>query len=208
MKKIAVYVDQNGITASITQKGCIRVYAKQGEEWNVMMDDPMEIDFTKGIANIRKELNDMVEKLKESKVFIAKEISGQLYYILEAHGFATYEAEGKPEKYLNSVWESEQEVMQKKQSHNTTGVAIWPIETKQQGRYYFDLTKALQQCTLSSKQILKPFFINKTFHTLELTCEHVPRWFETDFAKMGLTYTTEKREEQGYQVVIMPYEGT
>lgn len=203
MKTIAVYVNQVGATSTFKEPGFIRLYGRNDSEWILFKEYPNTIDFSMGISEIRIKLNEVVQKLDDCNIFVAKEISGQLYYVLEANAFNTYEAEGKPEEYLDSIWEVEQSEMKKKNDDKKDSTPIILQEqTDRPGVYSINLTKALNQNgTLSSKQILRPFLQKKKFESLEILCDHIPRWFETDLKRFDTIVT--KQSENEYKVSII-----
>lgn len=205
MNRIAIYTNAAGITSSIEEKGVVRIYLKNNNEWKIIDEQPCNIDFSTGLTEIKKSINDLIEKLTDCKVFVATAISGQLYYLLEAKGFNSYEAAGEPECYLDSILENEmsescQSTIMKNEVHTSN---ITPEPTDQCGVYFLDLKKALAtNPALSSKKILKPFLQDKKFDVLNVHCDHVPRWFETDLKSMGLNSTTNKLSENSYQISI------
>jgi len=94
---IAVYVNEEGNTASLNERGCVRIYYKDKSDWSVKSNIPLNLDNLLGITEVRASMKCMVKLLGECRIFVAKEVVGQLYYVLEASGFDTFEAEGRPE---------------------------------------------------------------------------------------------------------------
>lgn len=205
MKKIAVYVNQYGITSTIAEAGFVSIYTKENNNWSITDTFPISVDFTLGIAKVRQEIAEIIKKLIDCKIFVATEVSGQLYYILEANGFNSYEATGEPEHFLNSIIENETIVSPSTSNHIQEEItSITPELTEFCGVYLINLKKALAlNPTLSSKKILKPFLQERNYEVLEVLCDHIPRWFDTDFKVMGLTSTTLKLSEKEYKISIM-----
>jgi len=207
MKNIAVYVNDSGVTSSITSKGSIRIYAKADITWKITDEIPCGIDFTSGLAQVRRNITEIIIKLTDCKVFVAAEIYGQLYYILEANHFNSYEAAGEPELFLDSILENELSETQNASSalSDAAPASIEPEATDQCGIYTIHLKKVLAlNPELSSKKVLKPFLQEKKFEVLEVLCDHEPRWFETDLKAMGLSSTAHKTAENEYRISITP----
>lgn len=199
---IAVYVNAEGIVASLSENGSIRIYNWNDSKWEVKNEFLFSVDTHTGISEARKNITKMVDNLGECKVFIAKEVAGQLYYVLETNGFSIYELEGNPEQFMNLVWEEEQ-TQTKSEDKPAKLLITTPEQTEREGVFYINLKKALlSDCTLTSKKILLPFLRTIRFNCLEVDCDHLPRWFETEFQALGLNSTVTKISENHYKVSI------
>jgi Fe-only nitrogenase accessory protein AnfO len=205
MEKIAVYVSTTGVTDSIKEKGTVRIYAKNINSWIITKEIPCCIDFSAGLPEARKEITKLLHNITDCSIFAAAEISGQLYYLLEANGYSSYETEGEPEQYLDSILEAEQEEASTRMSKDSASTAkiIQPEPTGQPGVYSINLRRALvMNPSLSSKMILKPFLFENKFDVLEVLCDHVPRWFETDLNVLGLNLMINHLCENEYKITI------
>ena len=204
MNEIAVYIDRNGNTSSITENGRIRIYSKLSGCWTVTSELPCSINFSSGMAVVRRELSELLSQLEGCKIFVAAKISGQLYYLLESRGFQSYEADGVPENYLDSILTN---VIEEASEQNTSlqGKSTVTLlqKTDQDGTYSINLRKALAMDPLtSSKKLLRPILQERDFKVLEVLCDHIPRWFETELGSLGLSFTVEKLSVNEYQVTI------
>jgi Fe-only nitrogenase accessory protein AnfO len=201
---IAVYVNEEGTSASLDEKGSVRVYEKDGGAWNVIREIPFDMDTVKGIAVIRRTMIEMVQQLKGCNVFAAKEVIGQLYYVLEANGFESFEAEGIPEEFLSSIQETiDQTAFDKVDTDKPEQVSYFE-KTEKDGYYFLNLKKALNlECSLSSKKLLLPFLRQKNFKGLEIFCDHIPRWMETELKALGLVAEIHQLKENEYKVSII-----
>ena len=205
---IAVFVNSEGITSTLTEQGIVILYEKDQEGWKNKRQLPFCLEKHNGISQIRTSILSMVDQLGDCKVFVAKEISGQLYYILEANGFDSFEAEGKPELYLDSIWEELQskntkEDLTEKEVRMETKPALYPLQLDQEGVYYINLKQALSSdCTLTSKKIIKPFLHKQEITCLNILCDHIPPWFQNDLKTLGYDYIILMLKEKLYQVSI------
>ncbi len=202
MNKIAVYVDKKGITSSIAERGTVRIYSKIADCWSITKEHPCVIDFASGITVVRRELSALLTQLEDCRIFVAAEISGQLYYLLESRGFQSYEAAGVPEDYLDSVLRNVLEDAAANTSPEEADDKLL-IDGRQKGMYSINLRKALaMNPATSSKKLLRPILKEKKFKTLEIFCDHVPRWFESELGTLGLSFTVDKLSENEYKVLI------
>lgn len=203
MYKIAVVVNSKGYTTTITEPGILRVYTKVLDTWNIIKEFPYSIDFSQGIAVVKRNIAEVLKKLEDCKIFVAAEVSGQLYYILEVNGFTSYEAEGDPLSFLDSMYNNELLEEAKPPKEKETASEVKPILTDQCGVYLINLGKALfENSDLSSKKILKPILQEGKFEVLNVYCDHVPRWFDTDLKAMGFSQEISKLTEKEYQIKI------
>ena len=103
MNSIAVLLNDNGETSSWLDSGIIKVYERTNEEWIELKSLPYSISTNSNILSLRKYLSELVEKLDDCRIFVAKEVSGQLFSILESYCFNVYELNGIPNIFLDSV---------------------------------------------------------------------------------------------------------
>jgi Iron only nitrogenase protein AnfO (AnfO_nitrog). len=139
---IAVYMNDHGNVASQGEKGLICLYEKSAATWQRVIEIPFDTGEANSIAGMRRTILDMVQKLEGCKAFVANEVAGQLYYILEANGFECFEAEGKPEEFLNSI-EDALKLEQNKKIQKQPEPEEYILPTKLPGEYFVDMKMAL-----------------------------------------------------------------
>lgn len=80
-----------------------------------------------------------------------------------------------------------------------------PIKSGDNGKYYIDLRIITENNEkVSSKQVLLPFFHDTVFKELELTCDHIPPWFDVEFKKLNLKFYSEPMDGVGFRVKVYP----
>ncbi len=201
---IAVYVNEEGVTALPGEKGNVRIYDKKENDWLVVREDPFELGENKSISGIRRYMQEMVQRIEGCKVFVGKAIAGQLYYVLEANGFESFEADGHPETFLDSILK-DMTMEPRKTAEKKLSPDMYINPTEEVGVYFLNLKTALNlDCSLTSKKLLMPFLKKREFRSLEILCDHVPRWFDTDLIPMNLHATVIRLNDYEYRVFIMP----
>lgn len=205
---IAVYVDEAGSAASVKEKGMVQIYDRENGEWKIVTEFPFNLSPDARLSEVRQAMAEMVQKISACRVFAAKEVVGQLYYILEANGFESFEAEGKPELFLESIQEEIlQEKAQPSENEKNSIPASYIEPTDREGIYRINLKRALNlDCSLTSKKLLLSFLYKKEFLCLEVICDHIPKWFEAEFPKMGLSFTCEECNTNEHKVCITAIE--
>lgn len=80
-----------------------------------------------------------------------------------------------------------------------------PIKNGDDGNYYIDLRMIMDNNEkVTSKQVLLPFFHNTIFKELEMTCDHIPPWFDAEFKKLNLQAYIEPISEGGFKIKVYP----
>ncbi len=209
--RIAVCVNTEGITSTLEDGHLVKLYEQKEEQWVSLEEFPCSLELTNGISAVKDTITKLLMQLTDCKIFVATKISGQLYYLLEANHFNSYEAEGHPLLFLDSIYENELQERTLKASNETsilnkTDFALTNLfieEIAHSGYYHINLRSALLQYpALSSKKLLKPFLKKKEFKELNILCDHCPKWFETELHSMGLQYTNQYQSNNECQIRI------
>lgn len=187
--EIAVLLNVDGQTSSFNEEGIIKIFSKKDNKWEIIKEYKFTINEHQNLRDIRQIINNMVNNLGECKVFVAEEVMGLGYTILEMAGFNIWEMEGKPEEFLDYILEKEKAAKLMKSSskdENVTKDYITPLSGRE-GCYTVNLKKIQESETgLTSKQVIQPFIRNKKFIELEIICSHIPPWFEAEFENLNL----------------------
>ena len=199
-KEIAVYVGENGSTASIYDIGKVVVYRRTCGEWHVLRECGFSLDRTKGLNGLRSSMATILEFLEECKIFVAYMVAGLPYFELEKAEVSIWEFEGKPSRFLDYILD--QEELAEQEASGRSDVQWGPVEISD-GNYYISLREIqANNMGVTSKQALLPFLKDGRFHTLEVLCDHIPPWLEMELLNGGLTAKTEKAGQAGIRVFI------
>ncbi len=205
MKSVSIFLNSQGLTASPEEEGFIRIYAHDSAAncWELTKEFEFSLVKSKSISEMRGAILNMVQRIGDCRVFAAREVAGQLYSVLEANRFSIYEAVGRPEQFLESILASEAEADKSTVEKGPREIPAYPEKTGVEGIYFVNLKAALNSDPgLTSKKVLMPFLAEKNFKTLEVICDHVPRWFADEFQKQGLLSEVSKLDNNEYKVVI------
>lgn len=209
--RIAVCVNAEEITSTLEDAHLVKLYEQKEEQWVPVEEFPCSLELTNGISAVKDTIAKLLMQLTDCKVFVATKISGQLYYLLEANHFNSYEAEGHPLLFLDSICENELQEMALKASNATSQsnktdfafINLFVEESNHPGYYHINLKNALLQYPeLSSKKLLKPFLMKREFEELNILCDHCPKWFETELPSMGLHYNNQYQSNNECQIRI------
>lgn len=183
--EIAVYTGENGETASLYQKGKIRVYRKCRGRWDVSREKDFHISKDLGVGDLRGRVAEIPGFLADCKVFVALNVVGIPYFELEKSGVSIWEFEGRPRRFLDYILEKEEE---DKQSRERSGFNPYPVEVSS-GCYSISLKEIQEKNTgFTSKEALLPFLRKGGFYSLEVVCNHIPPWLEAEMAGGGYSW--------------------
>lgn len=200
--KIAVFIGKDGKTISLNQSGTTRVYIKEKEEWKIEKEIAFVSNDLMGSVIIRDNVKNMANLLYDCRVFVAREVKGIPYTVLDGMGFNIWKVDGAPEDFLELVVKGEEEEKLNKQKPE---VIPTPMKSGKEGNYFIDMKTEMQNnANFTSKQIILPFIKKTTFNELEIICGHVPPWFAGEFNKLNLRSEIEKLNEGTVKVRVYP----
>lgn len=199
---IAVYVSENGKTASPYDIGKIVVYRKKRGRWNVLREKDFIPDKSLGIRELREKMAETLEFLDECSIFVGLSITGVPYYELEKAGFSVWEFEGKPLEFLDYVLAEEEEKYKQVKSRGKNNVMLTPDEISN-GYYRISIKEIQENDTgITSKQVLLPFLRQGGFDSLEIICNHVPPWLQAELMGGGYSGEIENIDHKEVRIIL------
>lgn len=206
MREIAVYLGENGETASLYEKGKIVVYRKKQGKWKAIDEKEFFLEKGLGVKDLREKMGEVISFLGKCKTFVGLSISGVPYFELEKHGFSIWEFEGKPFKFLDYILEKEEEIKEGASGLTESGLPPAPVEILP-GCYRISIKEIQEGNTgITSKQALLPFLRGGGFYSLEVLCNHVPPWLEAELA--GGSFTWEARVTGHKEIAVRIFRGS
>lgn len=197
---IAVLLNDEGVTTSFSNDSFLKIYRKVSINWVVKKEMQISSIEVHKPNEIRSKLKQVKDFLEDCNVIIVKEMKGIYFTYFEGMSFDIWEMEGNPERYLDYVYESE---MQERKKNTFQKKPLTPEEIKP-GFYYINLKEVMSdKNSMTSKQILLPFFQETSFEQIIIDCDHIPRWFQKDLPDMGLNAEAQKFRD-GMKVIVTP----
>jgi len=197
---IAVYVGENGETASFYEKGRIAVYRKKKAQWSVLREKDFILDQNLGLKELRCKMREALFFINGCRIFVGLSITGLLFFELEKSNFSIWEFAGRPAEFLDHILAREEEAAIQKTDQ--PGLKSAPVEISG-GRYRVSL-KEIQENNmgLTSKQVLLPFLRKGDFFVLEVICSHFPPWLEAEIMSGNLACQTEKSGQNEIKIIL------
>jgi Fe-only nitrogenase accessory protein AnfO len=199
--KIASYVDDGGKVANFYEPGCVCLYERAAGTWVRRKELALALRVGMHLAEVRMRLKAMAAHLEECKVFLAGEVKGIPYTILEGMGFNIWKAEGSVIERLDFVAQKEREAAEAAGRPKPTPLPVGDIRD---GLYHINLTEVLgSDPGLTSRQVLIPFLATTAFQKLEILCDHPPRWLPGELARLNMRAETGTPGHPGGGVTII-----
>ncbi len=229
--KIATYIDEDGNLCNLYAKGHVRLYDDAAGAWEATRDVPFEVRPDMRLAAVKSALRQLVVQLGDCRVLVSGEVRGLIYSLLqEEMGFHIWKSQGPVLERLDIVAGQEADRIARQQqaaitqaaeanancslgccgkkggaSRSACGPTAAPsLERIGNGHYRIDLARVLQSDpNLNSRQVLIPVMEETVFETLEILCDHVPRWFSRALVEMNMRAEFDA-SAQGLKVLVSP----
>jgi len=181
--KIAAYVSDRGEVASLYSHGILRVFNEHGDSWDPEQDIALDIYDAMTSRELRVSLEEAIRQMPGCRVLLSGEVKGIPYAILGQLGIRVWKSEGALPDQLRYVARKEHA------NERVEAAAPLPLPkgAAKEGIYQINLSETLRNHPhLISKDVLIPFLEKRAFRMLEITCDHIPRWFDYEMARLGL----------------------
>ena len=184
--RIATYVNDDDNVVSFYEKGSLVLFDKMDGKWEKTKIIPLDLTPEMKIPQLRLVFESLSPHLENCKTFLAGDVKGVPYAMLEGLGFNIWRSTGFVIDQLDYIVEKEEAAILAAKAAKPEPAIVGDIRD---GFYRFDLADALNSDPdTTSKQLLLPFLEKTTFQRLELICEHPPRWFNSEFPRLKLRY--------------------
>ncbi|MBJ7534622.1 Fe-only nitrogenase accessory protein AnfO [Rhodomicrobium vannielii ATCC 17100] len=209
--KIAAYVNDDGELTSLYKKGRFRLYEGEAKTWRTIGDIPFEMSADASLSDVRETIETAATSFGECKVILSSEARGFFYSYFAELGAASWKSRETVLDALPTVEKGERakaeaaaDCASAHEGCNTGGCGskgkklvqlqpvtaaepLIPAEDLGDGNFRFDLAAELRKNPLlNSRQALIPILSQTPFETLEIICDHVPRWFMQRVAELDL----------------------
>ncbi|WP_446898114.1 Fe-only nitrogenase accessory protein AnfO [Clostridium sp. LBM24168] len=205
-KEIAVLVNDHGEVTSFLEPSVVNIYIMENNHWEIKNRIVFQVDVTADINLIRQRISKMVKLLGECKIFVATEIVGIPYNILERFGINSWEINGKPDEFLNYIIKKESEEEKKlieESFKHKNGDMQYIVKNGEDGKYFIDFIEIQNNNpNITTKKILLPFFKEVDFFELTIRCNHIPGWFQRELYKFNLRADVQKNNMDEIEVIV------
>jgi len=220
--KIAVHLDAAGRPVSLYEDGVIHLYEGGGDRWSKIGEFAFALPDGASIPLVRGLVERVAAGLKDCRTLISGDRHGYIYSLLgQEMGFSCWTSEGSVDDQLAMVERRQSEIAAAetasacatagcassgcggRKSACDTDAEVPPPEDLGDGRLRVDVAAVMRkQPGLNSRQILIPVLEGSAFTEIEVICDHLPRWFDSKLAQLGLDYRSETQPGIGVVATI------
>ncbi|HWQ67272.1 MAG TPA: Fe-only nitrogenase accessory AnfO family protein [Methanospirillum sp.] len=188
--EIAVMIDQEGGTTTLSGPGEIVVYSRIQCSWEPVRSVPFSLDQSQGLAQLREKMRGLVVFLGKCKIFVTRTASGAIFFELQKAECSVWEIAGRPEMFLDEVWREEEH----QDCQSSSGSVDIPVPSELKPGHYVVSIKDIQgkRPEVSSKQVLQRFIRTGAYQKLEVICDHVPPWIALESDCCGFSMGTDR----------------
>lgn len=203
--RLAAYVNSENIITGLKQAGSVKLYDRDEKDWNEIAYFDMDVNGAEDLEHLQSIIKGTVAQFENCSILIAEDMTGVMNAILDSVGIKTWKSEGNVYDVLDYVAaEEERELLE------SMAVAPEPVLQGSEcaGKFHINLVETLKTFTkLNSREILLPFMMRGGYKSLEIICEHIPRWLENDAEKLNVTIHSKTLSKNGIRVVVVPKDG-
>jgi len=203
ISEIAVLLGSDGRTVPLGEPGTLVVFRRERRLWLRNRTHEVALDPSAGLVGMRKTAAALNGFLGSCRTIVATSASGALFFELEKARCSVWEITGSPDEFLEQVWHDEKDEQELAAQPLPTGPDIpAPLEISP-GKFFISI-KEIQgkRPELSSKQVLRPFVRQGGFTELEIVCDHVPPWIETEATQLAYLLTSERTAMNEFRVLL------
>ncbi|TCS78443.1 Fe-only nitrogenase accessory AnfO family protein [Pectinatus cerevisiiphilus] len=176
--KIAALINNCGRTISMNESGLLLLYERQkDEQWIKIQQQKYSLENIIDAEQIRKSLKEHIRILSDCHNLLVKD--GRTIYrmLFENAGYHIWRFDGPAKMVFEKIAEYDYLYHKKSKEIKIKAMTNYQPLEKDTGYYYMDIRKIMSDKGIHSSAVLMPFLKSGNFKTLELDCNHMPRWF-------------------------------
>ncbi len=190
-QNIAACINDNGMTSSFYEASAVIIYEKKEGIWQVVKEKKISLDQQAGLAGLRRQMAEIILFLEQCKIIIGLSVVGVPYFELEKQQCSIWEFDGNPLSFLDYVLDKELEKANNSQLQPSFTIPV--LVERGNGEYYISIKEIQENNSgITSKQVLLAFLRKENFYNLEVLCNHVPPWLESELTGGSLIGSIEK----------------
>lgn len=205
--EVAVFLDQTGKTAGLTDQGKIAVFSRRLGKWYLAREREFTLSGVGGMDDLRSKMEELLAFLARCRIFVGSKINGIPMVVLNQANCRIREFQGEPCEFLDLLL-LEEEITE----HNNRlreKASEKPIISEISAGNYNVSIKEIQEgnSQITTKQALLPFLRQGNFYSLEIKCNHLPQWLEGLALTQNYTLKILKQDEGQMIVKLMKESG-
>jgi len=201
--KIAVFTNDYSHILPFYSSGIVEIYSDDSSDWECINQIPFDMSYQRDLADVQLKISMLTSEFEDCNLIIIENIKGLPTALLQEKGIGIWKFSGLflPE-LLDFVKKELKKALVKPEI-----IMIRPVLVgcEQEAVYEVDLVSLLGlNSGLNSMDILIPFMKETNFRKLQITCSHLPKWFNKVLESFLLVSKSEEIDRELFKVTVSP----
>jgi len=201
--KIAVFLNEYGQILPFYSSGIVEIYSNDESTWDCINQIPFDLTDQRDLADVQLKINLLTSEFEDCSLLIVESIKGLPSALLQEKGVGVWKFSGL---FLPGLLDFVRKELEKALVIPEK-IIIRPVLTgnEQEAEYEMNLVSVLSENSgLNSMDILIPFMKETNFKKLQITCSHLPKWFNRVVEEFQLVTKIEELKPDLFKVTVSP----
>jgi Fe-only nitrogenase accessory protein AnfO len=201
--KLAVFLNEYGQILSFYSSGIVEIYSNDESKWNCINQIPFDMTHQRDLADVQLKINMLTSEFEDCSLLIVENIKGLPTALLQEKGIGVWKFSGI---FLPDLFDFVKKELEKALV-KPEKIIIRPTLTgsEQEAEYEINLVSVLSRNSgLNSMDILIPFMKETNFKKLQITCSHLPKWFNRVLEEFQLVSKIDELKGDLFKVTVSP----
>lgn len=200
--KIAAFLNDEVHIQPFYSSGMVVIYSYNQSEWECVNQIPFDVSIENSLGDIQMKIKLLVSEFEGCNLLILENIKGLPLALLQESGVGVWKSPGQLSIELLDHVKTEVEKAVKVRERRVARPAL--VGEAEDREYEIDMIPLLADRSLNSMDILVPFMKDTNFKKLTITCNHLPKWFNSALEGFHLTSVSEEPESGILRVTVNP----
>lgn len=200
--KIAAFLNNEEYILPFYSSGAVAIYRDNQSEWECVRRIPFDVSIENSLGDIRMKIKMLVSKFDGCNLLILENIKGLPLALLQETGVGVWKSPSRLSgELLDHVKTEVEKTLKARERQVIRPILVGDAENRE---YEINMIPLLADRSLNSIDILVPFMKDTNFKKLTITCNHLPKWFNTTLEGFHLTSVSEEPEPGVLRVTVNP----
>jgi len=203
--KIAVFLRESREILPFYSFGVVEIYSDEGGYWECINEIPFDMERQYDLPDTQKRISLLTLEFEDCNLLVVDNIKGLPKALLQEKGIGIWKFSGIFLPELLDFVSKELKKTLRAQAQVKKVVRPILVGDKRDAEYEINLAQELKNDRSSnSLDILIPFIKETNFKKLNITCEHLPKWFDRAMESFELKSFVDQDKEGLLYVIVSP----
>ena len=199
--KIAIFIEEYSHILPFYSSGIVEIYSDDESTWKCINQIPFDMSYQRDLADVQLKINMLTSEFDDCSLLVVDNIKVLPSALLQERGIGVWKFSGLflPE-LLDFVKTELEKALVKPEK-----VLVRPVlvGSEEEAEYEIDLVSVLGgNSGLNSMDVLIPFMKETNFRKLQISCTHLPKWFDRVLEAFQLVSKLEEQESELFKVTV------